>query len=74
MAAAPDGSVVYAATAAGIRKSTDEGTTWSDTGFPIQALALAVSPSDPSVIAAVDEETLFYRSSDSGETWPAPAS
>ena len=71
MAAAPDGSVLYAATAAGIRKSTDEGTTWSDTGFLIQALALAVSPTDPTDIADVDQQTLFYRSSDGGETWPA---
>ena len=52
LAAAPDGSVLYAATAAGIRKSTDEGATWSETDFRIQALALAVSPDDPDVIAA----------------------
>jgi photosystem II stability/assembly factor-like uncharacterized protein len=74
MAAAPDGRVLYAATAAGIRKSTDEGATWSDTGFPLQALALAVSPKDPNVIAAVDEQTRFYRSSDGGTTWPASGS
>ena len=72
MSAAPDGSVLYAATAAGIRMSADEGETWSDTGFAIQALALAVSPSEPDVLAAVDEQTLFYRSSDGGSTWPAP--
>lgn len=72
MAAAPDGSALYAATSAGIRKSTDEGATWSDTGFAIQALALAVSPSDPDVVAAVDQQTRFYRSSDGGMSWPAP--
>lgn len=74
MTAARDGSVLYAATAAGIRKSTDEGATWSATGFTIQALALAVSPDDPDVIAAVDQSTAFYRSSDGGMTWPAPGS
>ena len=74
MAAAPDGSVVYAATSAGIRRSTDEGASWSDTGFLIQAFALAVSPSDPDVIAAVDQQARYYRSSDGGMTWPAPAS
>jgi photosystem II stability/assembly factor-like uncharacterized protein len=50
------------------------GATWSDTGFAIQALALAVSPSDPNVIAAVDQQTRFYRSSDGGLTWPGPGS
>ena len=74
MAAAPDGSVLYAATAAGIRMSTDEGATWSDTGFAIQALAIAVSRSNPEIVAAVDQQTRFYRSSDGGMTWPGPAS
>ena len=74
MAAAPDGSALYAATSAGIRKSTDEGATWSDTGFAIQALALAVSPSDPDVVAAVDQDTRFYRSGDGGLSWPSPES
>lgn len=74
MAATPDGSIIYAATAAGIRQSTDEGASWTDTGFPYQALALAVSAADPGVLAAVDRDTLFYRSSDGGKTWPAPGS
>lgn len=74
MTAAPDGSVLYAATAAGIRKSIDEGVTWTETGFDTQALALAVSPDDPDVIAAVDSDTLFYKSSDGGMSWSAPAS
>jgi hypothetical protein len=37
-------------------------------------MALAVSPDDPDVIAAVDSDTLFYKSSDGGMTWPAPGS
>lgn len=72
MAAASDGSGLYAATATGIRKSTDEGATWSDTGFALQALAIAVSPSNPEILAAVDQQTRFYRSSDGGGSWPAP--
>lgn len=72
MTAAPDGSAIYAATASGVRISTDEGQTWGDTGFTGQALALAVSTSDANLIAVVDDETLFYRSFDGGETWPDP--
>lgn len=74
LAAAPDGSALYAATSAGIRRSTDEGVTWSDTGSRSQALALAVSPTDPLRLAAVDIDTLFYASSDGGATWPEPGS
>jgi photosystem II stability/assembly factor-like uncharacterized protein len=72
LAVSADGSVLYAATSAGLRRSGDGGATWSDTGFASQALALAVAPDDPMDVALVDEATRFYRSPDGGASWPAP--
>lgn len=72
LAASDDGSVLYAATGIGLRRSNDGGASWSDTGFAAQALALAVAPDDPMDVVLVDEETRFYRSSNGGDSWPAP--
>lgn len=73
IAAARDGSVLYAATAAGLRRSTDQGQTWNETGFDEGvALALAVAPDDPLDVALVDDSRRFYRSQDGGASWPGP--
>jgi photosystem II stability/assembly factor-like uncharacterized protein len=72
LAAAEDGSVLYAGTTAGLLRSTDGGGAWSATPLEVVPLTIAVAPSDPSIVAVVDEATRFYRSEDAGATWPGP--
>ncbi len=72
IAAANDGSTLYAATSAGLRLSRDGGQSWQATGFDGPALAVAVAPRDPLAVAVVDDATRFYRSADGGTSWPAP--
>ena len=72
LAAAADGSAIYAATVRGLRRSGDGGASWQATGWDGPALAIAVAPSDPSLLALVDDEMNFYRSTDAGASWPGP--
>jgi photosystem II stability/assembly factor-like uncharacterized protein len=72
LAAAPDGSVLYAGTTAGLMGSTDGGRAWQATAFTGTALTVAVAPSDPRVVAVVDDKTRFFRSDDGGASWPGP--
>jgi photosystem II stability/assembly factor-like uncharacterized protein len=70
----------FANMGAGILKSSDGGSTWTQlpgplpTGPGLEALvqSLAVSPSDGNVVLAVDASTAgaaVYRSADGGNTW-----
>lgn len=70
MAASDDGGVLYAGTTEGLMRSTDGGVTWNATGFERAALAIAVAPGDADAIAVVDDASRFFRSGDSGATWP----
>jgi photosystem II stability/assembly factor-like uncharacterized protein len=72
LGAAPDGSAIYAGTTSGLHRSTDGGRSWQPTPFTGTALTLAVAPSDPRVVALVDDKTRFFRSDDAGATWPGP--
>lgn len=72
LAAAPDGSVLFAGTTKGLYRSVDTGKSWQPTGFTGTAVTVAVAPSDPRSVAAVDEKTRFFRSNDGGATWPGP--
>ncbi len=72
LAVSPDGAVLVAGTTNGLVRSTDGGRTWQRTPFDRLALAIALAPSDPRVVAVVDKETRFYRSEDAGENWPGP--
>ena len=72
LAAAPDGSVLIAGTTKGIFRSIDGGTSWQPTGFTGTAITVAVAPTDPRVMGAVDDKTRFFRSDDGGATWPGP--
>ncbi len=72
LAAAADGTALYAGTSAGLRRSTDGGASWQTTAFTGVALAVALAPGDPLAVAIVDEATRFYRSADRGATWPGP--
>jgi photosystem II stability/assembly factor-like uncharacterized protein len=72
LAAASDGSAIYAATGAGLRRSNDGGASWQPTSFTGVAFAIAVAPDDPLEVMIVDDATRFYRSHDGGRTWPGP--
>ena len=72
LAAALDGSVLVAGTTMGIYRSVDAGRSWQPTAFTGLALTVAIAPTDPRVIAAVDDKTRFFRSDDGGATWPGP--
>jgi len=66
----------------GLFRSTDGGTTWTraETGLapaPLGRIALAVAPSDPSILYATVEAkdaTALYRSSDRADHWTKIAS
>lgn len=66
-------STVYAATDGGLYKSSDGGSSWLKLPFPgLNAVALAISPVQPSrilAIAAREGQGLVYRSDDGGQTW-----
>ncbi len=70
IAAASDGSAMYAATSAGLKLSRDGGRAWEATGFDALVLSVAVTPDNPDGVAVVDEATRFYRSVDGGKSWP----
>ena len=72
LAAAADGSAMYAATVDGLRRSDDGGASWQATSWDGPALAIAVAPSNSSLVALVDDRMNFYRSTDGGATWPGP--
>lgn len=72
LAAAPDGSALIAGTTKGIYRSVDGGQSWQATAFTATAITVAVAPTDPMVIGAVDDKTRFFRSDDGGTTWPGP--
>ena len=72
LAAAPDGSVLLAGTTRGLYRSTDGGRSWETTGFSGVAVTVAVAATELRSVAVVDEKTRFFRSDDSGETWPGP--
>lgn len=72
LAAAGDGSAIYAATISGLRRSDDGGASWRSTGWNGPALAVAVAPTNASVVALVDDAMNVYRSADGAASWPAP--
>ena len=66
--------VVYTGTDDGLYRSDDAGASWRRLPFPGgNALAVAVSPSDPQVVLAIAGvrrgEGRVYRSEDGGTTW-----
>jgi photosystem II stability/assembly factor-like uncharacterized protein len=74
LAFAPDHSTIYAGTDAGIYRSDDAGTNWRRLSFPGKvAMAVAVDPSNPKVILAIEfvrsGDGRLYRSEDGGATW-----
>lgn len=72
LAASADGTVLYAGTTVGVSRSTDGGRTWTTTSLKTVGVTVAVSRSDPNVVAVVDDKTRFFRSADGGTTWPGP--
>jgi photosystem II stability/assembly factor-like uncharacterized protein len=72
LAASADGTVIYGGTTTGVGRSTDGGRTWTATPLKTVGVTVAVSPSDPNVVAVVDDKTRFFRSADGGQSWPGP--
>jgi photosystem II stability/assembly factor-like uncharacterized protein len=72
LAASADGTVIYAGTTTGVGRSTDGGRTWTATPLKTVGVTVAVSPSDPNVVAVVDDKTRYFRSADGGQSWPGP--
>ena len=72
LAASGDGASLYAGTTLGVMRSTDGGRTWTATALSGVAVTVAVFRGDPNVVAVVDDKTRFFRSEDSGATWPGP--
>src|SRR4249920_1035198 len=65
-----DPDTVYVGLAAGgVRKTTDGGRTWTNSGLAgEQVFSLAVSAADAALYAGTEPSAL-YRSDDGGETW-----
>ncbi|MEX2546253.1 MAG: hypothetical protein WD830_00525 [Chloroflexota bacterium] len=72
LAATPDGGVIVLGGPDGLYRSDDTGATWRHVLESRAVLATAIS-SDGNTIAAVTQDTLYYRSDDGGTTWPGPA-
>ena len=72
LAASADGAVLYAGTTEGVSGSTDGGRSWATTPLATVGVTVAVFPQDPNIVAVVDDKTRFFRSTDSGATWPGP--
>lgn len=67
--AASDPDTLFAATDAGIFRSTSGAATWAKMGFPaVEVLAIRVSPDTSDIVYAGTEEG-FYKSQDGGRTW-----
>ncbi|MDX2272509.1 MAG: hypothetical protein NW237_11280 [Cyanobacteriota bacterium] len=58
-------------TTPGLYRSTDNGQTWDlwGTGFEGALLRIAISPQDPDIYYAVNQNNQIYRSQDQGKTW-----
>jgi photosystem II stability/assembly factor-like uncharacterized protein len=71
LAATADGRLIFAGSPDGLFRSSDGGRTWAATGYRGSAFAVATTP-DGQVVAVVSRETEFFRSPDSGNSWPGP--
>ena len=71
LAATSNGSVVYVGSPDALLRSTDGGRTWTTTAYIGSAFAIATT-ADGEMVAVVNRETEFFRSSDGGATWPGP--
>ena len=71
LAATTDGRLIYAGSPDGLFRSGDGGRSWAATGYRGSAFAVATSAVGD-VVAVVSRETDFFRSPDSGDSWPGP--
>ena len=65
-------STIYAATARGLYRTTDAGTSWARTGVGLHnhsLLSVAVDPQSSSNLYAATDTGGVFRSTDSGEHW-----
>lgn len=71
LAATADGGVIILGGPNGLYRSEDAGATWRHVLATKTVLASAIN-ADGTTLAAVTQETLFYRSDDGGASWPGP--
>jgi photosystem II stability/assembly factor-like uncharacterized protein len=71
LAATADGRTLVLGGPDGLHRSDDGGATWHQVLKSRAVLAAAISQ-DGRTLAAVTEDTVFYRSEDGGTSWPGP--
>lgn len=65
-----DHNMLFAATQAGIFKTSDGGVHWTKVLSDVLITDIEFKPGDPTTMYAVSQNT-FYRSTNTGDTWPS---
>jgi len=68
------GGKIYAASVAGVYRTTDAGETWTALGFVPVPYRLAISNANPSVLYAAASTGVPYKTTNAGTTWTAVGS
>lgn len=69
LAVHPDGTTLFAATSAGLFRRNGTGGSWEATPLTGTIMTVAVNPTQPAIILAVDDQKRVYRSEDGGTSW-----
>lgn len=70
VAAAPKTpGLLYAGSNQGLFRSNDAGATWLPLSLGVEAMGIAVSPTDGQIVLVVDAKGQVYRSEDGGASW-----
>jgi photosystem II stability/assembly factor-like uncharacterized protein len=65
----PDGTTLFAATTEGLFRRSGTAGSWEKTALAGTIMTVAVNPTQPAIILAVDDQKRVYRSDDGGATW-----
>jgi len=69
LAVDPRGEAILAATSEGLYRTGSTDGIWTPTPLTGPVLAVAMSPAQPNVVLAIDDQQRVYRSDDGGTTW-----